>query len=102
MSCLGVLFSIDEEEAGKLKNIKRENLVDYVQEEIEDIYFTEKQEQVAELDKAWDAIHRSFCGSELLFEHGEQPLSLVILDGEMLYGNMDEEEDYVISMKNPK
>ena len=23
MSCLGVLFSIDEEEAGKLKNIKR-------------------------------------------------------------------------------
>ena len=99
MSCLGVLFSIDDNEANKLKKIERENLVEYIQEEIEEIYFDEKQKQTTELDKAWDAIHRAFCDSELLFKHGEQPLSLVILDGEILYGNMDNEDDYIISYK---
>ena len=100
MSCLGVLFSVDDNEAGKLREIKREDLVDYIQEEIEEVYFNEKREQTAELDKAWDAIHRAFCDSELLFEHGKQPFSLIILDGEILYGDMDDEDDYIVSYKN--
>ena len=100
MSCLGVLFSIDDTKAEKLKKIKREDIVEYIQEEIEEVYFDEKREQLAQLDKAWDAIHRAFCNSELLFEDGEQPLSLVILDGEILYGDADEEDDYIVSFKS--
>ena len=102
MSCLGVLFSIDGSEAEKLKKMEREDIVEYIQEEIEEVYFNEKQEQMAELDKAWDAIHRAFCNSKLLFEDGEQPLSLVILDGKILYGDMDGEEDYIVSYKTPE
>ena len=100
MACLGVLFSLDKTEAEKLKNIKRKDLVDYIQEEIEEVYFDEKQDQLAELDKAWDAIHRSFCESELLFNHGSSPFSFIILNGEILYGDMDGEEDYIVSIKN--
>ena len=100
MSCLGVLFSIDGSEAEKLKKMERGNIVEYIQEEIEEVYFNEKQEQTAELDKAWDAIHRAFCESELLFQHGEQPFSFIILDGEILYGDMDDEDDYIVSYKN--
>ena len=42
MSCLGVLFSIDGSEAEKLKKMEREDIVEYIQEEIEEVYFNEK------------------------------------------------------------
>ena len=44
MSCLGVLFSIDGSEAEKLKKMEREDIVEYIQEEIEEVYFNEKHD----------------------------------------------------------
>lgn len=100
MACLGVLFSIDDEEVGKIMGKERDELIEYIQEEIEEEYFSKKTDQLAELDKSWDAIHRSFCDGELLFNDGKSDFSFTILNGEILYGDKDSEEDYIVSFKN--
>lgn len=100
MSCLGVLFSIDNEELKKIRSKERNELVEYIQEEIEEEYFSKKADQIAELDKSWDAIHRAFCDGELLFNDGKSPFSFIILNGEILYGDTDLEDDYIVSFKN--
>ena len=39
---------------------------------------------LCESDKAWDAIHRSFCHGQLLYEGGEAPLNQLICGGRQL------------------
>lgn len=98
MACLGVLFSIDEKTVKKLKAFKTdEKRLEYLQEEIEEVFFEQYPEKVAELDKSWDAIHRCLTDGKLEWENGEYPLNHVILGGELLY----HEEDYIMSLKTP-
>lgn len=99
MSCLGVHFSIDEETVQKLKSLKRQSKrLNYLQEELEEDYFQNHKEWIAETDKAWDAIHRTLTDGKLEWENGKYPLNHVILAGELLYTK----GDYIMSLKNPQ
>jgi hypothetical protein len=96
MSCLGVLFSIDQKTVDLIKELPSdEELIDYVKEVIEENYFENKPQWVAELVKTWDAMHRSLTDGQLEFDNGDFPLSHVILGGESLC----EDEGYIIVLK---
>ena len=98
MSCLGVLFSLDAIEVEKLKSFDTDEArLDYLQEEIETLYFKEFPERIAELDKSWDALHRCLTDGKLLYTNGVYPLSHVILGGEILYYS----GDYIMTLKTP-
>lgn len=98
MPCLGVLFSLDQETVLRLKSLSSdEERLLFVQEEIEGIYFDLYPQWVAELDKSWDALHRSLTDGQLTYTNGTLPLNHVILGGELLYniGN------YIMTLKTP-
>lgn len=99
MSCLGVLFSLDEKEVMKLKSYKSDaKRLKYLQEYIEETYFEKYPERVAELDKSWDGLHRSLTDGKYDYNNGAFPLNHVVLGGELLY----KKDDYIISLKTPR
>ena len=106
MACLGVLFSLDEKTVLKLKSFKSdEERLDYLQEEIEEEMMSNEPERFAELDKSWDALHRSLTDGKLewtdetlKFTNGTFPLNHVIIGGEPLYFG----DDYIMSLKTPE
>ena len=98
MSCLGVHFAITAAEAESLVSLSTdEQRLEYVQEEIEERYFGESREHVAESDKAWDAIHRALADGKLTWDGGTYPLNHAVLAGKSLYSG----SDYIISLKSP-
>jgi hypothetical protein len=93
------LFSLSKEEVDKLKSLGTDvERLDYLQEEIEQVYFDDYAERVAELDKAWDAIHRSLTDGKLEWNNGEFPLNHVVIGGEILYDG----DDYIMTLKSPE
>lgn len=99
MSCLGVLFSLDKKAVDHLKSFSDdEERLDYLQGDIEEVYFEDHPEWVCELDKTWDAIHRTLTNGKLEWKNGEYPLNHFILAGEILYS----EDDYIMSLKSPQ
>jgi hypothetical protein len=99
MGCLGVLFALTVDEVAKLKSFKKDkDRLDHVREEIEDIYFGEHPDLMAETDKAWDAIHRALSDGDLSYTTGPTPLRLAIIGGEPLYSK----SDYIMSLKTPE
>jgi len=99
MSCLGVLFSLDASEVEKLKSFDSdEDRLDYLQEELEDVYFKQYPNRIAELDKSWDALHRCLTDGKLEYSNGIYPLNHVILGGEILYYS----GDYIMTLKTPQ
>jgi hypothetical protein len=98
MSCLGVLFSLDKVTVDKLKSFSSdEERLDYLQIEIEEEYFNKHPDKLAELDKAWDAIHRTLTDGKLEWTNGDYPLNHIILGGEILYF----QQDYIMTLKTP-
>lgn len=98
MSCLGVLFSLDNQTVDKLKSFESdEDRLNYLQMEIEEVYFDKFPDKICELDKAWDAIHRTLTDGKLEWSNGGYPLNHVILGGEILYFG----QDYIMSLKTP-
>ena len=96
MACLGVLFSIDRKTVDLIREFSTdEERIDYVKEVVEVDYFSNNPQWVAELGKAWDALHRSLTDGKLDFDNGEFPLSHVILGGESLCAS----ENYIIVLK---
>ena len=96
MACLGVLFSIDQTTVELIRQLpSEEERVDYVKEVIEEDYFKNQPQWIAELDKSWDALHRSLTDGQLAWDNGEYPLSHVIFGGEILCAN----GSYVIVLK---
>lgn len=99
MSCLGVLFSLDKEAVDKLKSFKSdEDRLDHLQMEIEEEYFNKYPEKLCELDKSWDAIHRTLTDGKLEWTNGTYPLNHIILGGEILYSK----QDYIMTLKTPE
>jgi hypothetical protein len=97
MSCLGVLFSIDQTTVEFIEQLPtEEKRVDYIKEVIEEDYFQNQPQWVAELGKSWDALHRSLTDGELAWTNGEYPLNHVIFGGELLCAN----GDYIIVLKS--
>ena len=99
MACRGVHFALTEVEAIALKERPDdESRLEYLQEHIEETYFDQHAELLAESDKAWDAMHRLLADGELSFDGGAYPLNHVVLAGESLYDG----DDYIISLKSPQ
>jgi hypothetical protein len=99
MSCLGVHFALLQAEVDALRAFRDDaSRLDYIQEEIEESYFTNHPELLVESDKSWDAMHRVLTCGELSWNDVDYPLSHVILGGTLLYS----EPDYIISLKAPK
>lgn len=98
MSCLGVHFALSKAEVETLKNVENErDVVDHIKEVIEEEYFANQQELLAQSDKSWDAMHRALADGELTGDGGEYPLNHVVLGGGLLYT----QSDYIVSLKTP-
>ena len=98
MGCLGVHFALDEDDVHGLRAQPSDSArLDYLQEEIEERYFDEHRQWLAESDRAWDAIHRTLTDGTIGRENGAFPLSHVILGGEILY----KLDDYIMTLKTP-
>ena len=96
MGCLGGLRAITGEELEKLRALPRaDRLPDYL-----DCVMV--QEDSCGLDKAWDAIHRALTGGKLEFGNKNAPGCWLILGGEVLRGNREGEEDYLVTCKTPE
>jgi hypothetical protein len=98
MGCLGVHFALDAKAVQKLKSLpSEEERKEYLREDLEEEYFADRKEWLAETDKAWDAIHRTLTDGEMGWDNGTYPLNHVILGGELLYTG----DDYIMSLKTP-
>lgn len=99
MVCRGVLFSIDEDLAVRLREIPSDSgRVEFIQDMIESIYFEKHREWLAETDKSWDWMHRALTDGELERDNGTYPLNHVIMGGESLHAA----NDYIITLKTPE
>ncbi len=99
MSCLGVHFALSEEEVAALRAREDDAArLEHVQEVIEESYFRESRELMAENDKAWDAMHRTLADGQLTWDGGEYPLNHLVLGGELLYSR----GDYIMVLKTPE
>lgn len=98
MSCLGVHFSLSEDEVHELQRRPECERPDHAREVLEETYFEEHPERLAESDKSWDAMHRALSGSDLTWDAGTYPLNHVILGGESLYSD----DDFILSLKSPQ
>jgi hypothetical protein len=99
MSCLGVHFSLSSAEVEKLRACTDDAArLEYLQEEIEEEFWAEHPDWVAQSDKAWDAMHRVLADGTMDLDGGEYPLNSVVLGGISLYGK----SDYIMSLKDPK
>jgi hypothetical protein len=96
MACLGVLFSIDQTTVDFIEQLStEEERIDYIKEVIEEEYFENQSQWVAELDKSWDALHRSLTDGQLAWDNGEYPLNHVVFGGKLLCAN----GNYIIVLK---
>ncbi len=99
MSCLGVHFALTEKEAVHLRSLPDDrSRLQHVREVIEESYFREHSELMAESAKSWDALHRTLTDGQISWTGGKYPWSHVVLAGEQLY----RKSDYFMSLKTPQ
>ena len=98
MSCLGVHFALELADVETLLTIEDETArLEFLHEELEERYFGECREFLAESDKAWDAIHRALSDGYLTWDGGSYPLNHAVLAGRLVYTH----PDYIMSLKEP-
>src|SRR5437667_3411323 len=98
MSARGVHFALTEADVRELESRENDEArLEYVQEELEEVFFETREDDVAETDKAWDAIHRCLTDGSLSTSSG-RPLELVVLGGRSLYSG----DDYIMTLKRPE
>lgn len=98
MECLGVFFSLSEEEAQRLLNFELDcEVLDYVQNVIEEDYFNNHPTRMAECDKAWDAMQRALGDSSLYGDSRDYPLNYVIFGGT----NLCSDATHILYLKAP-
>lgn len=91
MACLGVHFAIAQDVADQLVMARDDAAVMHIVEGLEDAWV---ETNLAESDKAWEAIHRVLTDGNLEFGNGDYPLSHCILGPRQLYKC----DDYIISL----
>lgn len=95
MTARGVLFAIDDVIAKRLQQAAGDD--DAVMEIIEEVEEDWDEPNLAQTDKAWDAIHRALTDGNLTWENGEYPLNHAILGGlDIMDG-----DDYIAILKTP-
>lgn len=88
---IGVLFSITSDDSAQLaaQRGNDEAIRVYVEDVIEE---RDDQEHLADLDKAWDALHRCLTDGALAPGGGYGPVSKAVLGGRSLTGG----DDYIV------
>ena len=95
MAARGVHFALTDKEVRELESRDYDEArLEYVQEEIEEQFFENRQDDFAETDKAWDAIHRCLTDGTL-GGASTSPLEIVVLGGEQFYSG----DDYIMTLK---
>jgi hypothetical protein len=89
MTARAVLFALDAQDAERFLACQNDDEVIELVEEVEDRW---DMDNLFELDKSWDALHRCFTDGDLAFDNGDFPLSQVILGGVPLH----EGDDYIV------
>ncbi len=93
MACRGVFFSLAQEQTSKLLGCESDaEVLSYVQDGIEEAW---DEEHLTEIDKAWDAIHRSLAGGQLDM-YRKDPLTMCVLGGKQLHSRTDR---YIVAFK---
>ncbi|MDL2275957.1 YfbM family protein [Desulfosarcina sp. OttesenSCG-928-G10] len=96
------MFAVEEDVVNHIKGLPQEERADYISDELEEIWFAEHRDRVYELDKSWDAMHRVLTDGNLFYCGNDHfPLGGVILGGEVLYGDEEDEDDYIITCTPP-
>ena len=96
MSCLGGFRAVTEREVQRLRAVPRKDRgVDYLDCEM-------AQEECYDVDKSWDAMHRALTGGKLEYGDAGAPGCWVVLGGEVLRGDREGAEDYIIVAKSPE
>lgn len=93
MTCRGIHFILsakDEERVASADDDEVLELLERLEEEWD-------KDNLAESDKAWDAIHRTLTDGELLYDNGEYPLNHVICGSRRVYSG----DDYTICLTTP-
>ena len=78
MAARGVHFAITSDQLARVLAASNDDDLMQVIEQIEEAW---DKDNLAESDKAWDAIHRCLTDGSLLYESGEYPLNHVICGG---------------------
>jgi hypothetical protein len=95
MGARGVHFALTDAEVRELASRDDDEArLEYVQEEIEEQFFENRQDDLAETDKAWDAIHRCLTDGTL-GGTSKSSLEIVVLGGESVYSG----DDYIMTLK---
>jgi hypothetical protein len=98
MGCLGLHFALNQEEVARFRSIRSDEArLDFLGEHLEEEFWADHPEFVAETDKAWDGIHRALTDGHLDFDQGAYPLSHVIMGGERVYSA----DDHIMILKTP-
>ncbi len=95
MGCLGGFRALTKEELDKLRAVPRKDRVPDYLDEMETA-------EVFDVGKSWDAIHRALTGGNLEYGDTPSPGCWVILGGEVLRGDREGEEDYIVVCKSPR
>ncbi len=91
MGCRGVFFAITAEQAEALEAAGDDDEVLARVDEFESAWDTDN---LAECDKAWDALHRLLTDGSLEFGGGSEPLRHCVLGPTQLH----EGDDYIVSL----
>jgi hypothetical protein len=94
MAGRGVFFAVTLEQAEALQGASDDDSLMELVEEIEEAW---DDDNLAECDKAWDAMHRLLTDGELEFGNGPDPLCYCVVGPDQLY----EGDDYIVSLVAP-
>ena len=94
MACRGVFFAITAEQADALLGADGDEQLMGLIETIEQAW---DKDNLAECDKAWDAMHRALTDGQLEYGNGPYPLSHCVLGPRQLH----EGDDYIVSLVSP-
>jgi hypothetical protein len=91
----GVFFAITSEQAKALESADDDDALMELVEEIEEAW---DEDNLAECDKAWDAMHRLLTDGALEYGNGPEPLRHCVLGPHQLH----EGDDYIVSLVSPE
>jgi hypothetical protein len=94
MSTRGVFFAITPQQAARLQATRDDDSLMSLLDEIEEAW---DADNLAECDKAWDAMHRLLTDGNLAFGNGPEPLRHCVLGPAQLHRG----ENYIASLVAP-
>ena len=94
MAGRGVHFAISQQDVTRISNASDDAALMAIIGELESAW---DKDNLAESDKAWDAIHRCLTDGSLLYDSGTYPLNRVICGGRALHKG----DDYTVMLVTP-